>query len=271
MHHPAATIARYWPFANGSGRIVDRFASSVDLGSGEIICKTTDGFSMTVLADDLIGKHLALTGRFDRSPVQALLNYSKPGDVFVDVGANIGYVSGCFLSNIPDGRAICIEPQPEVINLLKRNLQQFGKRSEVHPVALSDDDSEGWLHINSINRGGSRIVAAKDAESVQVKMVNAGKLFSKIDRMDLLKIDVEGMEDIVFQSIENEMLRLKPRAILFEDQTGEAYPNGKIGSILKRSGYKVKGIQKQLLKTRLIEVHSRRECHPNDYLAIRQT
>lgn len=266
--HPAAVVSRYWPFANGSGRILDRFAKSVNLGSGELKVRTSDGFDMTVLADDLIGRHIALSGRFDRSPVEQLLKWASPGDVLVDVGANIGYVSGCFLKNVPGGKVICIEPQPGIVDLLHKNLSQFGNRSKVHQIALSDDDADGWLQINSINRGGSRIVGKQDDESVKVKMVNAGKLFSTFDRMDLLKIDVEGMEEVVLRSIETELTRLKPKAILFEDQTGEAAPDGRIGSILTRAGYTIHAIDKHLLKTKLAEVKSGQDCRANDYLAV---
>jgi FkbM family methyltransferase len=268
--HPAVALARYWPFANGSGRVLDRFAKSVKLGSGEITCKTSDGFYLTVLADDLIGRHIALSGKFDRSPVEQLLRWASPGDVLVDVGANIGYVSGCFLKNVPGGKVICIEPQPGVVDLLRNNLAQFGKRSVVHQVALSDDDADGWLQINSVNRGSSKIVGKQDADAVQVRMTNAGTLFSTFDRMDLLKIDVEGMEEVVFRSIEPELNRLEPKAILFEDQTGEAAPDGKIGSILNRAGYMIHSINKTLFKTKLTKVGACSDCRANDYLAVKQ-
>jgi FkbM family methyltransferase len=266
--HLCVALARYWPFANGSGRILDRCAKGVRLGSGEKSCITSDGFKMNVLADDLIGRHILLSGKFDRSPVQALLNYAKPGDVLVDVGANIGYVSGCFLANVEGGKVICVEPQPGIVDLLKKNLSQFGNRSELHQVALSDKDGDGWLQINSVNRGSSKVVSQRDEKVVEVRLINAGSLFATFDRMDLLKIDVEGMEEVVLRSIERELGRLKPRAILFEDQTEEAALDGKIGSILNRAGYDIFGINKRLFKTVLVKVHNYSDCRFNDYLAV---
>ena len=84
----------------------------------------------------------------------------------------------------------------------------------------------------------------------------------------LIKIDVEGFEEPIFRSAEQELMRLKPRAILFEDQTGAAAPTGKIGAILVSAGYRIFGIRKRLLKTVLVPIVTQDECHFNDYLAL---
>ena len=74
---------------------------------------------------------------------------------------------------------------------------------------------------------------------------------------------------MIFQSIGEELKRLQPRAILFEDQTGAAAPDGVIGSILTAAGYRIYGIDKRLLKTVLIPVRSANDCQFNDYIAKR--
>ena len=74
-----STNARHWPFANGSGRFLDQFGKRIDLGSGKRIAQTSDGFPMHVFAEDLIGRHLLLSGKFDRSVIQVLLDLAKPG------------------------------------------------------------------------------------------------------------------------------------------------------------------------------------------------
>ena len=52
-------------FANGSGRILDKYARGIDLGSGKRTAQTSDGFPMRVYADDLIGRHPLMSGMFD--------------------------------------------------------------------------------------------------------------------------------------------------------------------------------------------------------------
>jgi FkbM family methyltransferase len=261
----AVTIARHWPFANGSGRIIDRFAAKVDAGSGEQVVWANDGFQINVLADDLIGRHIKLTGQFDRSIVQVLLDQALPGDVLLDIGANIGYVSCVFLKRVKDSTAVCVEPQPGIADLLKKNLARFPGRSVHHEVLLSDHDGTGWLQIDRRNRGASRVVHGNDLDAVERPMRDAGKLLVELSKVDLIKIDVEGHEEPILRAIEAELKRLQPRAILFEDQSGEAGPDGAIGSILTRLGYRVFGIEKRLLKTVLIAPH--RGC--NDFLACK--
>ena len=263
-----STIARHWPFANGSGRLLDKFGSGIDVGRGERTVRSTDGFEIRVLADDLIGRHIILSGRFDRSVVKVLLDCAKPGDTLLDIGANIGYVSACFLSRVPDSKTVCVEPQPVIVDILKRNMAQFGDRATVHPVALSDRAGELRFHIEAGNRGGSKI--APDGEIV-VSAVSTAELIGGLQKLDLIKVDVEGHEEVVFKAMQEELKRLRPRAILFEEQSrGGASPEGRVGSILCEAGYAIFGIDKTLFRTRIIPIREPSDCRFNDYVALRR-
>ena len=261
--------SRNWPFANGSGRIIDKWGSDIRFGSGEQTCRTTDGFGMHVMGDDLIGRHLILSGKFDRSTITVLLDFCRPGDRCIDIGANIGYVACLILNAVPDSWVMCIEPQPDIAALLRKNLAQFGDaRSTVKQVALSDSDSEGFLSIDRDNRGASTLVTEKSAETVMVPLLPAAGVFAALDRLDIVKMDVEGHEEAVFRSGAAELARLRPRAILFEDQTNRSGPGGAIGKILADIGYRVFGIGKDLLATRLRPLTDGGSYAFNDYIAL---
>jgi FkbM family methyltransferase len=262
----APLIARYWPFANGSGRILDRFAKDVDLGKGEIAARTSDGFEMQVYADDLVGRHIAMSGKFDRSVVQVLLDQARPGDTLLDIGANIGYVTAVFLTKVQGSSALCIEPQPGVVDLLKKNMAQFGSRADVMEIGLADRDGSLRFKLNHDNRGGSRF---SDDGDIEIPVRRADTVLASLDRVDLVKIDVEGFEEPIFRVAEAQLARLAPRAILFEDQTGAAAPDGAIGTKLTRLGYDIFGINKALLRTKLVKVKLHSDCRFNDYIALR--
>jgi len=118
---------------------------------------STDGFKINVFPHEWIGRHIYLTGDFERSNVEILLKLSKPGDVLLDIGANIGYVSACFLQNVSQSKAIAVEPQPQIVDLLRSNLKQFGDdRYNVLPVGISDVDGSAWLEICDWNRGAAK-------------------------------------------------------------------------------------------------------------------
>lgn len=121
------------------------------------------------------------------------------------------------------------------------------------------------FRVNTANRGASRI--ADDGE-IAVKSVNAMTFFRALDRVDLMKIDVEGHEAPIFRAAEGELARLKPRAIVFEETGIGAAPDQEIGMILRRLGYKIFGIKKKLLKTTLYPIKGAADCAVNDYLAV---
>jgi FkbM family methyltransferase len=265
----AVWAARNWPFANGSGRIIDQLAREVELGGGEKVVWTNDDFEINILSDDLIGRHIALTGQFDRSIIQVLLNHSRPGDVLLDIGANIGYVSCVFLTRIKNGTVLCVDPQPGIVELLAKNLARFPGRARFEQIALSDNKGTVPFKVNPKNRGASRIVAEPDAETVLVPQMPAHELLAQMERVDLIKVDVEGLELPIFQSMGGELARLRPRAILFEDQARNAAPDSPIGSILSGQGYQIFGIKKQLWRTLLVPIRSQSDCTYNDYIATR--
>lgn len=259
------TIARYWPFANGSGRILDTYAKGIDLGTGERVGWTSDGFPLHVYAEDLIGRHILMSGKFDRSIVQVLLDQAQPGDVLLDIGANIGYVTACFLAQVSDSTACCVEPQPGIVDLLRKNMMQFEGRAQVMQVGLGDADGRLRFHVDGANRGASRI---SENGEIEIPVKETRKVLESLPRVDLIKIDVEGFEETIFRSMESELKRLRPRAILFEDQTGSAAPDKAIGSILTGAGYRIYGIDKRLFKTALVPIQSGRAWRFNDYVAL---
>ena len=124
----AQLFLRCWPFVNGQGRLVDRLFSRLSFDQKLETVLTTDGFTMTVDPNDLIGRHIYLTGKFDRTVFGVLSKFARPGDTLLDIGANIGYVCGCFLQNVPQSKVIAVEPQPIIVNQLTSNLPAVRRR-----------------------------------------------------------------------------------------------------------------------------------------------
>jgi hypothetical protein len=151
------------------------------------------------------------------------------------------------------------------VNLLEKNMAQFGDRAIVHAVGLADRTGKLPFAVDEKRRGRARI---SDKGKIEVDVLEAGEALKRFDRVDLIKIDVEGFEEPVLRSARSELKRLRPRAILFEDHTGDASPKGKIGGVLSALGYRVFGIDKRLLKTALVRVHSPDDCRFSDYIAL---
>jgi FkbM family methyltransferase len=261
----AKFVTRSWPFANGSGRIIDKLFSDVNFEGQSAAVITSDSFPMMV-PNDLIGRHLYISGKFDRSVVKVLCDHARPGDVLLDIGANIGYVSACFLKLVPNSKVVAVEPNPPVYEMLQSNLAQFTGRYHTVPVAMSDRDGDGKLATKDWNLGASSLAD----EGTPVLLWTAERLCTalNLDRIDLIKIDVEGHEEAVLRSLQPLLAQFKPRAILFEDHADRAATD--IGELLNTAGYSVHGIYKSLLNTRVLPIRSKQDCTCNDYIAVRQ-
>lgn len=273
QHILPQVLLRSWPFPHGAGRIIDRFFSRLAFEPKIVSVRTTDGFVMNILPNELIGRHIYLTGEFDRSTVKILLELARPGDVLLDIGANVGYVSGCFLKNVPRSKIIAVEPQPQIVDLLQSNLKPFGEeRYKLFPVGLSDTDGSGWMEICDLNRGASKVVDKPNRSTVEIALWSAKRLFASLsgNKIDLIKLDVEGHEERVLTACQPELDRLRPRAVFFESRGQSAAPGGSIGNIFRSMGYQVLGVKKRLTNYEFVPISSTRDCVYNDYLAVRE-
>jgi FkbM family methyltransferase len=249
---------------------METFFSQLSFDNEPVSVLASDGFLIDVFPNDMIGRHIYLSGKFERSVVEVLLGFAKPSDVLLDIGANIGYVSACFLHNVLGSKVIAVEPQPKLVNLLSLNLGRFGaNRHRVFQVAIADRDHTGFLQVCDTNFGASQVVQQKNSHTVEIQLWSSRRLFQAIDeRVDLIKIDIEGHERMILEACVSDIARLRPRAILFEDQTRSAAPNGPIGSIFKDIGYRVQGIKKRMTKVELVPISNVSDCSHNDYVAV---
>ncbi|MGR6466330.1 FkbM family methyltransferase [Rhizobium sp. PAMB 3182] len=261
---------RSWPFPYGVGRLTIKFFSGLKFRHQRATVMTRDGFPIDVMPNEHVGRVLYLTGQFDQGVFDVLFQHSRPGDTLLDIGANIGYMSACFLANVEGSNVIAVEPQAGVLDLLRANLGRFPGRAEIAPVALSAESGRGHLQIVDDNRGASRLVSHGDGETQDVELWSPEQLIEalKPTKIDIVKIDVEGHEETVFQASRSILAKFRPRIIVFEDHGDKAAPDAVIGSLLRSLGYRVHGIKKRLTRLEYPEIKSARDCVHRDYIAI---
>jgi FkbM family methyltransferase len=146
---------------------------------------------------------------------------------FVDIGANVGLYSLFAASRAGRGaRVMAVEPQADILDRLRFNLALNPQLDiQVAPVALADREGEVTLRIHRRDRGCSntREDARPDRKTLEVVRVPCRALAAvlagtKFDHIDALKIDVEGVEDVILIPFLNVAPRtLLPRLILIED------------------------------------------------------
>jgi FkbM family methyltransferase len=212
------TFLQALPLYNGKGRLIDRTPlRTLRFPEHVLDVKTAEDFMIRVWPNDLIGRHIYLTGRFDRCVVDALVGAVKPGACLWDIGANIGYVSCAFLAKVPASRVVAVEPLPDIAALLCHNLAQFeASRSHVVEAAVSDCPGAGRIVRVSGNSGMSHISATGDGEPV--RLIDAETLIA-LGAPDVIKIDVEGHEAAVLRGIAPVLESGRPGLVVFEHHT----------------------------------------------------
>lgn len=184
---PALTL-RYWVDA-----ALGRSARTVSLDGVESFHLFLDPDSIAITPI------LMKDGVWDEASTRFFIQSIRPGDVVVDVGANIGYFTVLFAKLVgPSGRVYAFEPDPSNFEILERNLRLNGLDNVVaEQKALSDKNEVLTLYMNDQLREDSRIVRPKnrEVETVEVEAVVFDDYFAgREKRIDLVKVDTQGAE-----------------------------------------------------------------------------
>jgi len=127
----------------------------------------------------------------------------------VDFGSNIGISAGYFLTRNKNVKVYLFEPLPENISRLKSNLQGFENRYELHEVAVGLKNGHADFGFETTGRYGGLESDLPETIQVQVRKVEEiiSGILEKEDRIDILKIDVEGLETAIIESLSPEHLK----------------------------------------------------------------
>lgn len=173
-----------------------------------------------------------------------------PGYVFIDVGANVGAYSLFVASKGgPTARILAIEPQPAIFDRLVHNIRLNAFATvKALDCAVADRAGEVTLFIDSRNSGESsvKIVASGGATPIRVPAKTLLALIREegLTRIDGMKLDVEGAEDIVLGPFFREApASLRPKLLILENGVGQWQID--LLGLLAEMGYRV------LARTRL--------------------
>lgn len=145
---------------------------------------------------------------------------------FVDIGANVGLFSLFVTARAgAQARILAIEPEPGNLQRLHFNIgANPGVPIKAIAKALSDESGVVAVELNRRDRGGTRTKKLDQdgvrPETVRVPSATLLQLLTDeaVDTVDALKIDVEGMEDVILQPFFRDApQRLWPRLAIIED------------------------------------------------------
>ena len=199
LGHALAAACRNAPFERGRWRIGNLAYRLID-GDGragmEHAVRTRHGFRMNLDPGEFVDRTIFCTGEWEPRETALIAGLLHPGDVFVDVGANIGYFTLLASQMVgATGRVIAVEASPRTFRLLEANvrLNGCGNVDLRHVAAGEAPGFATMVEREAGNAGGDqvRFTAADAPEAVRV---------DRLDRMlgdhrvRLIKLDIEGAE-----------------------------------------------------------------------------
>ena len=139
------------------------------------------------------------------------LDYQADNDLkcVVDFGSNIGISAGYFLTRNNNSKVYLFEPLPDNVSKLKANLERYESRYELKEVAVGLKNGVADFGYETTGRYGG--LQSSCLKKTQVKVLMAEEVISKIlakeGHIDVLKIDVEGLEVAIIQSLSSDSLK----------------------------------------------------------------
>ena len=127
----------------------------------------------------------------------------RRGDVFVDVGANLGYFTRIASHVVgEEGLVLAFEPNPKAVRLLKLTCADlFNVR--IFPNALSNYVGTADFYVREAGDRSS-LYPDSGARPLSVSVTTLDKIVNQYDRVDFIKIDVEGFElEVLFGAMKS--------------------------------------------------------------------
>lgn len=158
---------------------------------------------------------------------------SKPH--IIDAGGCVGMSALYFKHAYPESTILSFEPDPEIFKILKRNIE--GNRLQgITPINAALGKKEGLLSFFPDGADGGSLLGSESPGKTDVQVVPLSRFMN--NPIDMLKMNIEGMEGDVFEEIQDKLEMVKE--IIFEYHAFDALPQtlGRILEILDAHGFR---------------------------------
>jgi FkbM family methyltransferase len=218
------------------------------LGDGTVLCRVLGKYLVYADAQETgITPHLAMDGYWESWITTALARTLRPGWHCLDVGANHGYYTLVMADAVgPEGRVVPVEPTPRLAELLRETLDVNGfPHVTVAQQAATDTAGETLQLVvpakRSLNARLSREAGPTDAvvdvNSTTIDVLTEGWL-----RVDLIKIDVEGAEESVWQGMQRTIADHREIVVLLELNVDRYEDPRSFLSLIEQAGFRLRYI-----------------------------
>ena len=182
-----------------SSESISKHECKVDIGGATLVVDPTD---------DEFGQHIARDATWEPHIVAIIQSNLGPGQVFVDVGANVGVMSlHAAVAVGPAGKVISFEPNEDNARLFLRGVfeSKFSCFVQLYRFALSDTRG-----IFSLAGASNTHLTKPSSTSRLVQSIQGDDILAHEPRVDLIKLDIEGYEPFAIQGLQQTIRKTKP-------------------------------------------------------------
>lgn len=207
------------PYFRGRARLLGALLPRSGVRTTEV-----GGFPLRLALSDYIQRKIYM-GCYEPRETKLVKALLRPGDTFVDAGANIGYYTAMAAGIVgPTGTVLAFEPFPELYETLRRTFATCD-RVKCLPVALSDSDGRLTLYIPPESYGNidpSAFQYCADMRGISVPARPLTEILRDLGvrTVHLLKTDTEGFELRVLKGCEQLLGEGRVHAVLCEVNPG---------------------------------------------------
>lgn len=220
-------------------KAIRRRVQTAYLGDGLVLARILGRHKIFLRSSDRgFACHLMLDGFWEMWLTQFLAQTVKPGMTVVDVGANYGYYTLLMGDAVGEtGHVIAVEPNPDAAALLAQSvaLNGFGTRTRLVPQALGGEPGTALLFAPDGEPKNALLVAhagLPGGRTQEVPVTTLDALAADNTRIDLIKIDAEGAEQMIVAGMHQVLARHRPILVLEYNAARYADPNGFLNGLL---------------------------------------
>ncbi len=188
-----------------------------------------DGITFHLDVRECVQKAIFCFHYFEPEDVAAFRTFMKPGSVVFDVGANIGQYSLLASKLVGEGGQVyAFEPSPDVLNKLQENIK-LNSAENIEVVAKAVTAKSGRMQFYTASEQGNQGVGSllpaeayrahtRSADSIDVEALTLDDFCEDrgIERVDFLKIDVEGFDLEVLKGA-GKLMERNPDLVVFSE------------------------------------------------------
>jgi len=190
---------------------------------GEVLVRTSVGYVLCPASDYPLLATLVDVGELELGTRKLIQKLLRPGDTFVDVGANVGmHTLAAAIAMQAQGRIVAFEPHPTTHDLLRKSLllNGFAGIAETHQAAVSNQVGQLPLFLGPTS-GHHSLYSPEGstgamASTIDVPLVRLDDVLNANAPVDLIKIDVEGAELEVIEGAAATIRRNVEAALIVE-------------------------------------------------------